>query len=1131
MRWDSALAKSIHSALSQSLRLMMVLAILVAVGASAYAQATFGNVRGVVKDETGAVVAGAKVTISDKRTNTSFTTQSSGDGVYQFNNLLPGEYQINVEADGFKTLALTGVKVDLNQTTDVPTTLSVGGAGEIVEVSASGSELVETTTTTLSKSFDSRQTVELAQTAAGGGIYNLALIAPNVSSGGGVGVGSGGSIGGQRPRNNNFTVDGIDNNDKSVTGPQIYISPETVSEFTLLANQFSAEFGRSNGGQFITVTKSGTNEYHGTAYSFFQNRFLNALDTLQKNAGVVRERSAVRSNPNLSFLPRSDFSRYGGNVGGPIVKDKLFFFTSYEGQQTGAASAPGGLTAPTAEGIAVLSTLRGLSQNNFAIFRQFVPVSPSAIGNIQVTDGGRTLNVPVGNIFFDAPSFSNQRNFVLNFDFNQSEKSQHRTRFIFDRIRAIDTGANLPAFFTNTPTNGRLFSYTFLHSFNPNLTTETRFAFRRNENRLVTPNIQFPGLDQFPNIGLLDLALEIGPNGVAPQFGIENNYQLVQNVSYTRGNHSFKFGFDGRRLISPQSFVQRQRGDYQYQSTDRFLRDLNPDFLAERTVGTSPYFGNQTLLYFYGQDDWRITPNLTLNYGLRYEYQQLPFGARQQSLNSAASVPGLIEFREPEADLNNFAPKIGLAYAPNGGKNKITKFLFGSENGQSSIRAGFSLGYDYIFDNLYILSLPPQFNQTRNVDTVVDIPNFLASGGIPPTPNPITNDPRTLRRLTSSFIPDQKVPYSITYTLAYQRQFLNDWSVEFRYLGTRGINLITQNRLNVVPRVTQNASLPTFMSTPSVAALRNLTLSLRDLTSRPVFSNEFGAAGFNAQNLVAFTPNGNSNYQSFSTSLQRRFSQGLSLNLAYTLSHLIDDSTAELFSTVLSPRRPQDFQNFQAEKANSALDSRHRFVVSGIYDLPFFNRSSNRLMKSLLGGFSVAATATYESGKNATPLSGIDSNLNLDPAGDRTIRNGSGVRNTASGVIALDRNGNQVAFNNPNTVAYVALNPNAEYIQAGPGAFANAGRNTLRLPAIENFDISIFKNFAITETIKMQFRADFFNAFNHAQYVPGSVNGTNPINTTAVGRVNTVTSRDFNRPERVFSSNPRVIQLALRLNF
>src|SRR5437588_2138952 len=299
---------------------------------SAHAQVTSGNVRGIVTDPNGAVVPNAKVTISQKATNASTTTQATNAGEFEFKNLLPApDYTITVEATGFKTLTLNDVRVQLNQTTDVPAQLTIGAVGETVEVTAGGAELIDTTTQNLAKTFNTRQVVELAQTSTGLGVYNLALIAPNVSSSGGVGVGSGGSVGGQRPRNNNFVVDGIDNNDKSVTGPQVYISPETVGEFTLLQNQYSAEFARSTGGQFILATKSGSNEFHGTGYFFLRNRKLNAIDALNQQPGggtnnFTRDKSKVDPINGPTFIPRSDYDRFGGNFGGPMLKNKLFFF-------------------------------------------------------------------------------------------------------------------------------------------------------------------------------------------------------------------------------------------------------------------------------------------------------------------------------------------------------------------------------------------------------------------------------------------------------------------------------------------------------------------------------------------------------------------------------------------------------------------------------------------------------------------------------------------------------------------------------------------------------------------------------------------------------------------------------------
>jgi hypothetical protein len=624
---------------------------------------------------------------------------------------------------------------------------------------------------------------------------------------------------------------------------------------------------------------------------------------------------------------------------------------------------------------------------------------------------------------------------------------------------------------------------------------------------------------------LLDLGLDIGPDPNAPQFNIENSYQIVNNVTYLAGNHTLKFGGDFRRVIAPQSFVQRSRGDYRYVFTDTFLRDISPDEAAQRTVGSSPYYGDQHVLYAYAQDDWRVRPNLTFNLGLTYSYQGVPKGANLQVLNSIASVPGVLEFREPKEQKKNFAPKVGLAYAPNFNSGLLGR-IFGA-SGRSSIRAGFSMSYDYIFDNLYILALPPQANQTVDVDPNADRPNFLASGGIPNAPVTVGNDPVAARRATSAYIPDQLVPYAITYTLSFQRQFLKDWSFEARYLGTRGVHLFTQNRLNRQVKVSPElGGLPTYLARPSQAQLDALALTLDQINARSSYVPLYANAGFNGNDVVGFLSNGNSTYHAASAQLIRRFSRALQLSAAYTWSHLIDDTTAEVNTTALTPRRVQDFQNLRVEKADSALDRRHRFVFSSIYDLPFFNRSDNKLVRAVLGGFSFAGTLTLESGEKATVRSGVDSNLNGDSAGDRTIVNVNGVRDTASTVTALRNSAGQV-------VAYLADDPTAQYIQAGRGAIANAGRNTLQLPGINNLDFSIFKNLRVGETARIQLRADLFNAFNHPQYIPGSPNDVSPITTAGVAQLNTIFTgnKDFNRPQNVFSSNPRVIQLALRFDF
>src|SRR5262245_52183374 len=824
---------------------------------SAHGQATTGAIRGVVTDQDGAVISGANITLTRKATSATQSTQTNTSGQFEFSNLLPAnDYSVSIEAPNFKNVTLTDVRVSVNQAVDLPVQLSPGQVTEVVTVTAGGAELVNTTSANLSKAFSSRQVVEMAQTTAGpagspAGVNNLALLAANVSSSGGVGVGTGGSVGGQRPRNNNFVVDGVDNNDKSVTGPQSYISPDEVAEFTLLQNQFSAEFARSNGGNFLTVTKSGTNDFHGSFYGFFRNRKLNALDTIQKNAGTTRDN-----------MPRSDYFRGGFNLGGPVYlphfgeggpilhsgKDKLFFFTSYERIQTGSSVPPGGIVTPTAAGFAALQTIPGLAANNLAVFNSFVPVAAT---NNQGTISVLGRQIPVGSVLFEAPNFFKQNHMVITSNYLQSSETQHHFRFTFTNGADIDNQANLPAFFVALPTKQRLASYTVIHNFSANVTNETRLAFRRSSQNFPVPPITFPGLSVFPNLTLDDLGINIGPDPNAPQFTIENNYQIVDNVTWLRGNHTFKFGGDFRWIISPQSFSQRVRGDYEYLSTEQFLRDLSPDAFGERNAGNNIYYGNQKVLYAFAQDDWRWRPNLTLNLGLSYSYQQVPLGARtSQVLNSISTVPGVLEFNEPKAQTKNFAPKVGFAWSPDYKEGWLGR-VFGS-GGKSSLRAGFSMGYDYIFDNLYILSNPPQLQQTNDVDTTQpSTPNFLANGGLPDTPVAIT-DPAVARANTGAWIPDQEVPYSLTWTGSYQRQLGSDWSLELRYVGTRGVHLLSQNRINRQAKVAPEEGrfgLPTFLAAPSQATLDALPLTLDQINARSNLVPRFAAAGFNNPNV------------------------------------------------------------------------------------------------------------------------------------------------------------------------------------------------------------------------------------------------------------------------------------------
>jgi hypothetical protein len=371
------------------------------------------------------------------------------------------------------------------------------------------------------------------------------------------------------------------------------------------------------------------------------------------------------------------------------------------------------------------------------------------------------------------------------------------------------------------------------------------------------------------------------------------------------------------------------------------------------------------------------------------------------------------------------------------------------------------------------------------------------------------------------------MPYSIQWNIGIQHVFAKDFTFETRYLGTRGVHLDMQTRPTTYSPVTPTNSLPTYLHAPSQAALNALTLTLDQLDPPTSVLPQYAAAGFTNPTLVEYAPRGNSSYHGLATQMTKRYSQHLQFIAAWTWSHLIDDSTADFFTTLLTPRRPQNSQNLRAERASSALDHRHRVTFAAVYGIPF-STTSGTLMKAFLGNWSVAPIYTWESPEYVTALSQTDSNLNSDFFSDRTIVNPAGVNGTGSDVTPLTNGAGK-------TVAYLADNPNARYIVAGPGAYANGGRNTLAGRPIDNLDLNILKDIHTGEKIRVQLSAQLFNALNHPQFVPGFTNRVdNPASPNNSGNVfNYLTpgSAIFNKPEAVYSSNPRGIQVALKLLF
>src|SRR5215469_14994346 len=1108
--------------------LSLVSLAMIATATGAFAQAISGNLVGTVLDSSSAVVTGATVAATKIDTGVTSTTTTNSTGAYHFENLPVGTYKVVVTSKGFKT-AIQQVDVVLNQTGTLNVTLTLGATTETIEVSGVAAT-IDTTSAQLQSTFDNRYSQDLGITSAGGvgaGVLNLSLLSPGVAQVSSMGIGVGPSVGGQRPYNNNFTVEGVDNNNKAVTGNLISVPNDAVENFTLLTNQFNTEFGHSSGGQFNTTIKSGTNNFHGSPYEYFRNRNLNAVD----NAFVLQ---------GFTSNPRFDSNRYGGTFGGPLIKNKLFFFTNFERQGISLTATAGGqVLTPTAAGLSAIATDPNLSATNFGVFKQYAPVAATGTDCLPYSGAPAAGacaagTVPIGPVTVAAPAWQNYTNFVQSVDYNISNRDQLRGRYIYNKVDKIDQAANLSTFYTVEPFRFHLFTIGEYHSFSPSILNEFRVGYNRYYNNLPDGNFKYPGLDAFPNLILLDLGgsgLQIGPDSQAPQFTIQNTYQFVDNVSWTRGAHTLKFGGEYRWYISPQSFTQRQRGDYNYNSTKLFLDDISPDNFGERSQGSITYYGNQKAIYLYANDNWKVKSNLTLDLGIRYEYTTISTSEAHQALNTISNTPSIIVggsvnqpllFNKPQAPKTNWAPRVGIAYSP-------------GSSGRTSVRAGFGLAYDVLYDNIGILAVPPQIGATNDVNLTTPTPNFLASGGLAGGGSGIQILPEDVARAsTSNWIPPNvKFPYSVNWNLGVQHSFGKDYVAEIRYVGTRGNHLDVQDRINRRALVTPQAFLPTYLQQPSQAQLDALTNTLASLKAPGSFIPAFVNAGF-ASNIVADSPNGWSIYHGLQTSLTRRFTNGLMFEASYTFSRTIDNSTADFFSTSLTPRRPQDFRNWDAEKSVSALSRAHRLTLSAVYDLPFF-KSDSWVMKNILGNWSFSPVYTYESPQWATVQSATDSNLNGDSAGDRVILNPGGVRGTGSGVTALTNSGGE-------TVAYLANNPSAQYIVAGAGALATTGRNTLATRPTNDLSLSTYKEINFTERFKLRLGAQFANLFNHPQYIPGSNPGqglgvndvtsflTGPNSTSYLNYL-TPGNSIFNNPKAVFASNARTIALIAKFTF
>src|SRR4029077_5377671 len=567
-------------------------------------------------------------------------------------------------------------------------------------------------------------------------------------------------------------------------------------DFNLVTNMFSAELGHSAGGQFNIVTKSGTNDWHGSFWEFNNNRNFNAMDNLEKDSGLNAPR-------------RIDRNRAGADIGGPLIPDRLFIYGAYQFSSTGLAAAGTQQVAPTAEGLVLLNSMAAYD-NVRNIFSQF-PTAPIANKPPEIVNG---VSIPLGTFQPAAPSFLNQNHFNINAELNL-DRHQVRGRFLYDRQRSPNVNPETPlAQFTgNLGADSRKVILTDIWAISPRVINDFRLSYSRFVQAYTVPG-QF---SNFPNAKVGTLGLNVGPQGESPQSYTQNNYQVLNNISIVKAAHTIKLGPEYRRWIAPSNFLPRERGEWDYTDLRELVNDLVPngENSALRGAGSGRFNGNQHAIYGFIQDDWKVTPRLTLNLGLRYEWTSNPADVKLQILNAISTLPGVFDFREPTTDTNNFMPRIGFSWAP-------------TASGLWVIRGGFGVSYDVTPQNFPLLGLPPQLQTEQSPDIPCRLPNppawcatgtgFLAGGGLRQVNVPPATQGEA-RAATQGIILDQVQPKVLTWTLGVQRELMKNTSLELRYLGTRATQLPVQARINTISAFTAGLQpLPTFFGPSQVPA-------------------------------------------------------------------------------------------------------------------------------------------------------------------------------------------------------------------------------------------------------------------------------------------------------------------------
>lgn len=1101
---------------TRNTRRMLLMAVLLAMFATQPLSAQFvrGALLGKVTDEKGSAVAGTAVKLTNLGTNEAKTAATDENGDYNFPALLPGVYSLEVRRTGFKTQVVNRVELQVNQTARVDVSLPVGELSEVVETVANA-VLLKTDTSEIGHVLTNKQIVELPLN--GRDYLQLARLIPGATpsragaTAGQKGVSRSVNVGGARDTSVSFLLDGIDTNEGSFQTPTVTPSIDAIQEFKVLQNSYTAEFGRG-ATQILVALKSGTNQWHGSLFEFNRN-----------------SAAAARSffDTKVAFLNQNQF---GGTLGGPFSlpkiyhgKDRTFFFVNYEGQRI--------RTAPQL--FAFLPTPAQLSGDFSAAGSPIIydPLTFDAATRTRQPFAGN--KIPANRIserakkvaaLYPAPNLTGQtgRNFSstpaqqddndqvnTRFDHKFSESDNFFARYsLLERFRtryaALPYGGNLDDI------RGQNLALNWVHTFNATLLNEARFGFNRNKyltppdssiganpardlfgftNTTTSPTTSF-GLPQFNLSGGIT---SLGPGSQFPQNSVTQTEQFVDNLTWIHSPHTFKAGFDIRSTRLTQLVANNDRGTVSF--TNQFtnlpsnstggssIADLLLGFPQSVAAGVGDQLAhNLNKLYsFYFQDDWQVSSRLTLNLGLRYEYatpwrEKLdrytvidfndPKGRLLLAGTSKAFVPGQgiidtgakISNTIIPPDRNNLAPRVGFAYRP---------------FAKSVLRGGYGIFYDVQEGNeaqFLRNNAPYIFVQNTAADPFV--PNLKLDTLFPP----VASGPSgTIQPF--SVDPTNRMPYLQQWNLNVEREIRPNLLAEVGYLGSKGTHLLRRSNFQQGDNI--------LVKDPANPA------PLAQRVRFPNFSN----------NVIIGTENGSSStYHGLITKLEQRLTHGVSLLGSYTFSKTIDDaSSSSNFNN--SPSNAQCRCDLRGNKGPSAFDVRHRLVLSYLLELPFGKgkrlASSNEAVNKIIGGWQVNGITAFQSGPP----------IQINTSGDNAnIGTGAGSGNNQRPNLVGDQYG---GINTGANIKDRGVNAGTFYFNRAafvlPPQFrlGNLGKNTLYGPGFQNWDFSIFKNTAISERINTQFRAEFFNFFNHANFnVPGLVLATPTfgiINSTSTG--------------------------------